>query len=329
MQSGNAAWALARLLVTFAVLTLCATGHASAKPTEKARCFNVDGLSPPLREKSEALLLEALDTEHLFTLVSGLKPMSAGFFSAKASVSAPDMDVPEADAVIAAYGDADADALDAADRAKLETARAARTRSDALQEIEDVRSILATWRCGEQIQADLVHYATSRGGDRQLHAVVFALPSVRQLLTDKAAFFSRWAFTPSASPLEVLSAVEYARDVTRFGGYGYLFGYPDEAVQFFVVASTVQDVTGKFVERDFRAIPTFQRDDGQFTYAVARGQEETAADRELRARASKILEAYKARRSDYIGEGKPGAAALLRDWFCPSEDRCSPANAAL
>lgn len=329
MQPGILTGAFARLLATFTVLALCATGHASATSTEKARCFDTERLSPPLREKSEALLLQALDTEHLFTIATGLKPMSAGFFRADVSLFAPDMDATEAEAVIATQGDADVDALDATDRAELETARRARTRSQALEEIEDVRSILATWRCGGQIHADLVHYAISRGGERQVHAVVFALPSVRQLLTDKAAFFSRWAFTPSANPLEVVSAVEYARDATRFAGYGYLFGYPDEAVQFFATASTLQDVTGSFVVRDFRAIPTFQRDDGQFTYAVSRGEEESTADRELKARAAKILEAYKARRSDYIGEGKPGAAALLRDWFCPSESRCSPADAAL
>lgn len=329
MSFTKSAGASARLLVLTAAIASVVPGVAHAQPTQKSMCFDTGALSPELQTKSEALLLDALDSEHLFTLATGLKPMSAGFYGTEVTTSAPAMASAQAQAIIAAHIDVDFESLDDAARVQVETARTVQARETALQEIEDVRAILATWRCGDQIQADLLHYATARGGERALHAVVFALPSVRRLMVDKAPFFSRWAFTPSTNPIEIATAVEYARDVTRFAGYGYLFGYPDDAVQFFASAATSQDVTGHFVVRDFRAIPTFQRNDGQFTYAVPKGAAESDADRDLKARAAPILAAYRARRADYIGEGKPGAAALLRDWFCPTDDHCSPADAAL
>lgn len=318
-----------RLLLVLALLALSVSGPTSAQPTQKSACFDAGTLSPALQARSEALLLDALDSEHLYTLATGLKPMSAGFFGAQVAMSAPDMAAEQAQRVLDDHADADLSRLDATARTDLETARAVQARIAALQEIEDVRTILATWRCGGQIHADLVHYANARGGERALHAVVFALPSVRRLMVHKAPFFSRWGFTASTSPVEIVNTIEYARDATRFAGYGYLFGYPDDAVHFFATAATSQDVTGTFVVRDFRAIPTFQRDTGQFTYAVARGADETAADGALKARAARILDAYKTRRAQYIGEGKPGAAALVRDWFCPSDDHCDPSAAAL
>lgn len=316
---------------TFVVgVSLLVADPAFATGTERSRCFNFDELTPDLRAKSEAHLLKALDTEHLFTLVSGLKPMSAGFYSTRMLMSGdPHMTDAEAANVLSEIGNKNVSELDEQSAQRLESAKGLTERARARQEIEDLRTILSTWRCGGQIHAELVHYATPREGARLLHGVIFAMPAFADKLKDKAPFFSRWALTPNASPLEVLMAVEYARDVSRSAGYGYLFGYPDPAVQFFAAASASEDTTGEFVERDFRAIPTFQRDTGQFTYAVAKGAEETDIDRDLKARAGAVLDAYKARRERFIGDGKAGAAALLRDWFCPTEDLCSPADAVL
>ena len=76
--------------------------------------------------------------------------------------------------------------------------------------------------------------------------------------------------------------------------------------------------TGQFVAResDSRADlrPTPER--SNFVWTVAKGHETNDADRALFARAAQILAAYTERRVRYIGAGKPGAFALLRDWYC-------------
>ena len=267
--------------VLLASLWLASPVHA--QETEKSRCFNLEGLSPSLRQKSEAYLLKALDTESLFTIVGGLKPMSAGFYSQPIS---------------------------------------------ALQDIDELRLIVARWRCGDEIHADVVHYASAHASGRHVRGVIFSLPALKRKIEEQSGLFSRWGITPNASPTEVLMAVDDARDASRFAGYGYLFGYPDEAVHFFVNAAIRQEMGDNSRERDSRAIPTFQRETGQFTYAVPKGAEETEADRQLRERARAILEAYRSRRASYVGDGKPGVAALLRDWFCPTDNQCSPENAA-
>lgn len=313
--------------IVLSIACLSAAGHATAQPSEKEQCFNFDALTPELRAKSEAYLLHALDTEPLFTLASGLKPMSGGFFNASVRpVAHSRRTSEEASAVVNKLGRKRGSSLREDERAALASAQEIVKDAAAWKEIEELREILPTWKCGGEVYADVVHYAVTHDGERQLQGVIFSVPSLRRLLAEKRQFFSRWALTPNASPLEVVLAVEYSRDVSRFAGYGYLFGYPDEAVQFFATASASQDATGVFVKRDFRAIPTFEKDSGQFTYAVEKGIADTAEDIDLRTIAAEVLKDYRARRVAYIGPGKPGVVALVRDWFCPQEDQCRPSQ---
>jgi hypothetical protein len=54
-------------------------------------------------------------------------------------------------------------------------------------------------------------------------------------------------------------AIEYSQSGPRWRGYGYLFGFPLYAVDFFVNAGESEKQTGKFVERDFLSIPYVRR----------------------------------------------------------------------
>jgi hypothetical protein len=316
-------------LFVLALAGITSSEAAQAQTNSKSHCFNTDGLSPELRQKSEQYLLEALDSEALFTLVGALKPMSSGFYNARISTSIPAMSQADAQKAVDELGSKRQSKLTEDERARLAEAKSSVARSTTLKEADDLRQIAATWRCGDEVHADIVHFATPHSGNRHIEGVLFSRPALAKMIQQKEKFFSRWSITPHSNPIEVLMAVDYARDASRFAGYGYLFGYPDQAVRFFVDSSVHQDMTGDFVTRDFRAIPTFQRDTGQFTYAVPKGVEETEADQRLKAQASKILAAYKVRREQYVGPGKPGVAALLRDWFCAEEHACSPENATL
>ncbi|MGV3618843.1 MAG: hypothetical protein ACO1SV_26255 [Fimbriimonas sp.] len=70
-------------------LALLASGAGAQVP--RAQCFPVEELPPALRPKAEAMLLKALDSEALFTVVGGLKPMSSGWVSTRFAVDKPDL----------------------------------------------------------------------------------------------------------------------------------------------------------------------------------------------------------------------------------------------
>jgi hypothetical protein len=112
--------------------------------------------------------------------------------------------------------------------------------------------------------------------------------------------------------MEVVMTVEYASPAPRLRGYGYLFGYPDYAVDFFVQASETQ---GALVPRDFFSLPTV-RGERRFVYAVPKGHEPNDADRALKAAAEAIYADYAARRARHItGDSASGVLALVREWL--------------
>lgn len=274
------------------LLLLTLSFNVLADGVPRAQCFPTEKLPPALRTKSEELLLKALDTEALYTLIGGMKPMSSGFASFRFAVKQPN-----------------------------------------LQEIEETRQALAAWRCGEELFADVRHFAQTyedsktKEMTRAAEAVVLNLPAVSSVITKYMDFFAPYGLTPHAHPMEVLMAIEYSAPGPRWRGQGYLFGFPPYAVDFFVSAGETEQRTGKFVERDFLSIPSFSADKHHFVWAVPKGYAEQDEDRAIRARAAEILAAYRERRARFIGAGKPGVVELLRDWFEDGKGYCLPSNA--
>ena len=64
-------------------------------------------------------------------------------------------------------------------------------------------------------------------------------------------------------------------------------------------------------------------------WTVPKGHQENDQDRAVTSRAACILAAYAERRPRYIGPGKPGAFALLTDWYCGGGGPGSPENVRL
>lgn len=271
--------------VTRPALPVATTKEAAQDGVPRWMCFPVERLPQEKRRRAEQLLLSACDSEALYTIVGGLKPMSTGWVQASFKVDNPD---------VAA--------------------------------LEELREIVAHLQCGDEITAELSHFARPLDGKVALQGAFFHRPALRDELARRADFWHKWAFTPRTQPLEILLAVEYAPAAERFRGYGYLFGYPQHAVDFFVQASAQQDADPekKLVPRDFLHIPTIARETNRFVYAVPKGQAPNAEDIALRERAAPILAEYRKRRAQYIGPGKPGIARLLRDWFDNGDGRCSP-----
>ncbi len=268
------------------LLLIAVSSLARAQGVPRAECFPVERLPAPLRPKAEALLLAMLDSEALYTLVGGMKPMSSGYARYETTVAKPD------------------------------TAR-----------LETMRQLLSVARCGDEFYADVQIFATVYNGKRMGEAVLFHLPTLTKKIAEYSDFFGGYGITASSHPMETLMVVEHDPTFDRNRGYGYLFGYPRYAVDFFVQSQESEKQTKQFVKRDFLSIPTFKSDAHLFVWAVPKGYQETDADRQTKSKAALILAAYKARRARYIGEGKPGVVALLRDWFDDGQGHCSAANA--
>jgi len=250
------------------------------------QCFPFESLPTALRQKAEQLLLEALDTEALYTIAGDLKPMSSGF----AKLTFPEQDPTSAEA-------------------------------------EDLRTILKAWTCTSAISADVQIFTKAYNGKKYVDGLVFRWPRFSGTIVQYQPFFDTLAITPAMDPLAAVNVVDADPTTKRFRAYGYFFGYPDHAVDFFVAAAEHEAQTGDFVERDFISIPTYASPTGNFVYAVPKGHVKNDADNALAAKAAPILTAYEGRRAQFIGAGKPGVVALLRAWFDDGAGQCAPSYA--
>jgi hypothetical protein len=282
-----------QLVVCVLILTSCLAVPALGDGVPREECFPVERLDPAARARAEELLLKALDCEALYTIVGGLKPFSGSFGSARVTIKAPDV-------------------------AKL----------------DETRRALSAFRCGDSYEAGVLVFAAPLGEQRIGHAWVSNRPSVARMLASHQAFFGSYGISPSSSPTEMMTAMEHAPRADRFRANGYFYGYPDHAVDFFVEsdarsqASADKDKDKKKTEpRDFISIPTFTAATNKFVWAVPKGHQPNDADLALKAQAEPIYAEYRLRREYYIGEGKPGVVALLRDWFDDGYGRCAPENA--
>jgi hypothetical protein len=194
--------------------------------------------------------------------------------------------------------------------------------------LESYRRCLQQFRCGDRIEADILLFHRVNGDKRSAAAFVADRPSVRRVMAEHPKAFAAIGATPEMKVREILERVDRAEAADRWRAFGLLFGYPPEAVEFFVQAGVEEKKTGVFVKRKFLHIPTYVSDKGRFVYAVAVDHKETDTDRRLRQEALRILEDYRRRRAIYA-DPKTGAgpAFLLRDWYDGGRRFCDPSHA--
>jgi hypothetical protein len=263
---------------------------AAEPPRDSGACFPTEHLPADERRLAERLLLEFSDREGFYTLAGGLKPISSGVGDLQVRI-APTLD------------------------------------TAMLRQLDRLRVVAQALRCRDLGMFVQVFASTFPSRDsstvRSATVVLYHTAAVRAAIIRHAAFFATLGVTQSTDPRDVIAAVENADQADRWRGYGLLFGYPDEAVDFFVWAGTEGARTKALVPRDFRRIETFtkfpERQGGPpvlstFVYAVARGAEETAADRALREAAAPLMARYVRLREQFIRQDSTGAAALWRAW---------------
>lgn len=249
-------------------------------------CFPLERLPASLRPQAEAMLLQLMDTEGLYTVIGGIKPMSSGFWSARVDVESPQ-----------------------------------------LAEVIAAETILRQFRVGDQIVAGVQPFSRAFEGRRFFEGLIFHRGSYERAVSARPEVFGGYGIHAGTPPLQAVLMFESGSTSRRFRAYGHLFGYPDVAVDFFARSADAQKPGDPIVPRDFRQIPVFARETGAFVYAVAKGAPETEEDRALRERSLRILAKYRSLRAQYVGEGKPGIVALIRDWMDDGSGRLSPETA--
>jgi 5'-nucleotidase (lipoprotein e(P4) family) len=250
---------------------------------------SLEQLSPDDRKLADSLLTVALDHEALYTLWGDLKPMSdVAMFTFR--VARP---------VSVSSG----------------TASIVDTGNPALQQIRRLQRVVNAMNFGD-VQFFIHPFKRADSTKRFLQVAALRKSSVAACLGRNQSFFGQFGFVPESDPVSVVMATEYEDKYERYRAYGYLYGYPEHAVTFFVEAARHQDSTKEFVKRDFFQIPTWSGKQGHFVYAVPKGYVPTELDSTLYRAASKVLSSYRAIRPTFMNpDSSLRAADLLKEWY--------------
>ncbi|WP_192348523.1 hypothetical protein [Algoriphagus sp. Y33] len=142
------------------------------------------------------------------------------------------------------------------------------------------------------------------GEQRVFEVLVYHRESVREKIRENFSFFLERGIHPHTPIHQVLSMTEFDHSVPRFRAYGYFFGYPSHAVDFFVEAAAHEKATKEFVKRDFLQIPVSSKDEGAFVYAVPKGYQAGKEDVHLKEQAMELLSIYKLRKSSFMSSDR-------------------------
>jgi hypothetical protein len=166
----------------------------------------------------------------------------------------------------------------------------------------------------------VVPYQEAQDSKRIVQISAVRISLLDSLLRTQESFFGQYGLVPGTDPNVVASVIENAGIYERYRGYGYLFGYPDHAVDFFVDASLTLNTSGEFVGRRFFNIPVYAGKEGYFVYANPEGYTPAAVDSTIYYKAQDVLARYQEIRSNYLNaDSTLQAYRLLRDFFYPEQ----------
>lgn len=269
-----------RFRMLYIYLTLCCMSCATTRMYDSAKVNYDEALA-------DSVLAYALDHEALYTLADTLKPMSSVMFLRFAV--AKDSTMKDGDVAVA-------------------------TSDSLLQTIERYQKVCAALSGGDW-QFVLMPFNRTDKAVRNMEIYVVRRSVFQKELAEHPAFWGQWGFTPSKDPAVVIPVVEYEKPWDRNRAYGYLFGYPDYAVDFFVEAQKTQaaDSAKKLVPRDFFAVPVYAGKQGYFTYAMPKGHQPNSIDSSIYNRAAATLERYKSLREKHKTSTGIKAVALWKE----------------
>lgn len=266
---------------------LLGVGHA-CKITHRTATIEPDEHSALLHLR-DSLLQNGLEGEALYTLMAPIKPMSS-----VASFSFP-----------------------VANSDSSKQLEAELIERDSLYHLKRMKEIQQAVNLIDlpDLKFVLVPYRSAYTKTRILQLSVVRISKLDSLLAAKETFFGQYGFSPGADPAVVVTVNEYEKKYQRLRGYGYLFGYPDYAVDFFVNAFHEADTTGNLVPRNFFRMPTYGHEEGNFVYAYPKDHKPNEVDSVLLKRSIPVLETFQLLRSRYLNaDSTVRAYELLRDF---------------
>lgn len=221
------------------------------------------------------ILQLGLDREALYTLVDSIKPMS--------SLVVRSYPIANTDSTLKASGNV----VPPADEKYIDSIAYLQNALNKLN-LPDLKIVA-------------VPYKNSGGKKLLLQLSAIRISSLNKLLADKKRFFGQFGLVPGADPYLVVSTIENADKYERFRGYGYLFGYPDYAVDFFVHSAQSTEGQSRVAPRKFFNIPAYAGSKGYFVYAYPDNEKPTVAvDSILYYKAEKTLQQYRSIRNQYL-----------------------------
>lgn len=240
------------------------------------------------RALADSMLAYALDHEAIYSLLDTIKPISSVHFMRFAI--AKDSTMKDGDKQVVLH-----DSL--------------------LHTIARYQKVCRTLSRGDW-QFVLAPFKMTDKNYRNMEIYVVRKSRMASVLRQYSHFFGQWGFTPAADPAVILPVVEYESKNDRYRAYGYLFGYPEYAVDFFVESSkkTDADTTIRLVPRDFFAIPVYAGEKGYFTYAMPKGHQPGAEDSVIYRKSMTTLEKYRTVRDKYKTSTGLQAVRLWQDW---------------
>lgn len=247
----------------------CSSTRFSAQKFDNSSYAN---LSQQDKQLADTLIKKVLDNEGIYTVISGLKPMS--------SVTELYLDIAAVDTLLRG------------------NAKITDTASEDLKKLKRYQRIVNTLNFGD-LRFMISPYRAHQKKQRTMQISVHRKSLVDSLLLADQSFFGQFGFVPGTSPEILINTTEYEHKHNRFRAYGHLFGYPEHAVSFFTEASISESRTGEFVKRDFLQLPVFSSQTGRFVYAVPKGYKAAIVDHNIANRAKYALASYQAERSRY------------------------------
>ena len=283
--------------------TLVRSGDTADPPTLETRafsdetaisasagCFETDHLSADDLRLADSLLYRGLQNEALHTLISDLKPMS-DVASFTFFIQEPDSLGPND--IIAGSG-------------------------DFLEKFGQLQRVSNAIQCGT-LSSALFPFRNLSTNKRYIQFRVFRQDAANRIIEQYPEFWSRWGFTRDARPELMIQVMEYEEVLDRFRGYGYLYGYPSHAVDFFVYAADHHRETDEFVRRDFIQVPVASGQSGRFVYAVEVGHVKNEEDQHIYSRASENVQRFMEESSGFYREdGTFRAMDFLRHYHTNS-----------
>jgi hypothetical protein len=245
------------------------------------------------KQLADSIVALALDQEGIYTILGRIKPVSSIGYSLKYPLAKDSTMVEGSHEVV---------------NLKVDSIR------QFVQEIEQLHRITERLS-SEELTFLLIPFRETYDKNRHLQLLVCRQDLIDSTLAVHQPFFAQWGFTPGTDPGTLITALEFEEMADRYRAYGYLFGYPKYAVDFFVEAFLISEQGGEFVKRDFFHIPVFEREQGRFTYAIPKDHKPDHTDSLIYHRSIKVLERYKESRSEFINDEKMDINAFLKYWF--------------